>query len=355
MCSFEHPCFGRDFYFFVLKRDATAQLYGSYFGQSQGFTDHVDGGTSRFDQNGVIYQGVCANCGGGVPFPTTFGAWSTAKPTTANCNLGMIKIASNLAGVGAEVSSAIGGVPNDTAGCFPLDVTFTDLIRNAQQYYWNFGDGSPEVGPLTAAQGYTQTHTFANVGTYRVRLIAIDSASCNISDTAYVNIKVGDLRATLDMSFQKSGACTALDYQFNNLSTTLPIRPFTDSSFTWDFGDGSAPVVAGLNSITHTFPAVGSYNVKLTLNDSAYCNYPDVLDTVVSVVANVQAGFETNAGCAPFTAEFRNTSVGGQTFEWDFGDPASGADNTSTLANPTHFYSTPGTYTIRLIANDPNT
>ena len=69
----------------------------------------------------------------------------------------MIKIAFTLAGVGAEVSSAIGGVPNDTAGCFPLDVTFTDLIRNAQQYYWNFGDGSPEVGPLTAAQGYTQT------------------------------------------------------------------------------------------------------------------------------------------------------------------------------------------------------
>ena len=51
------------------------QLYGSYFGQNGGFTDHVDGGTSRFDANGVIYQGVCANCGGGVPFPTTPGVW----------------------------------------------------------------------------------------------------------------------------------------------------------------------------------------------------------------------------------------------------------------------------------------
>lgn len=346
---------GRDFYFFVLKRDAVSQLYGSYFGQNQGFTDHVDGGTSRFDENGVIFQGVCANCGGGVPFPTTFGAWATTKPPSATCNLGMIKIAFNLAGVGSEVSSAIGGVPSDTAGCFPLEVTFTDLIRNAQTYYWNFGDGTPEVGPLPAAQGYTQTHTFANVGTYRVRLIAIDSASCNISDTSYVNIKVGDLKANLTMSFEKTGACTALDYQFNNLSTTLPARPFTDSSFIWDFGDGSPQVVAGLNSIVHTFPEVGSYNVKLILNDSAYCNYPDVLDTVISVAANVQAGFETDPGCAPYTAEFRNTSVGGQSFIWDFGDPASGADNTSTLANPTHFYATPGTYTVRLTANDPNT
>lgn len=347
---------GRDFYFFVLKRDATGQLYGSYFGQNGGYTDHVDGGTSRFDQNGVIYQAVCANCGGGAAFPTTPGAWATAKPASANCNLGMIKISFNLAGVGSKVSSAIGGVPSDTAGCFPLDVVFADQIRNATHYIWNFGDGSPSTPLLPANTGYTQPHTFTTVGRYRVMLIAIDSASCNIRDTSYINIRVGDLKANLRLSFGKTGACTSLDYQFNNLSTTLPIRPFTDSSFIWDFGDGSPQVVAGLNSIVHTFPAVGSYNVRLILNDTAYCNNPEILDTIISVAANVEASFETpTAVCAPYTAVFTNTSIGGQTFQWDFGDPASGADNTSTLANPTHFYSSPGVYTIRMVANDPNT
>jgi gliding motility-associated-like protein len=349
---------GRDFYFFVLRRDAAGPgpLYASYFGQNGGYTDHVDGGTSRFDENGVIYQGVCANCGGGAVFPTTPGVWGPSKPASANCNLGMIKIAFNLAGVGSDVSSAIGGIPNDTAGCFPLDVTFTEIVRNAKEYIWNFGDGSPQLGPLPAATGYMQTHTFANVGNYRVMLIAIDPASCNIRDTSYVNIKVGDLKADLALSFGKVGACTALDYQFNNLSTTLPVRPFTDSSFIWDFGDGSPQVVAGLNSVPHTFPAVGSYNVRLMLNDTAYCNSPEILDTIVSVAANVEARFETpTAVCAPYTAVFTNTSIGGQSFQWDFGDPASGADNTSTLANPTHFYANPGVYTIRLVANDPNT
>ena len=268
----------------------------------------------------------------------------------------MIKISFNLAGVGSDVSSSIGGVPRDTAGCFPLDVIFTELIRNAKEYIWDFGDGSPQLGPLPASTGYTQAHTFSNVGTYRVMLIAIDPASCNVRDTSYVNIKVGDLRATLRLSFGKIGACTAFEYQFNNLSTTLPIRPFTNSSFIWDFGDGSPQVVAGLNSIPHTFPAVGSYNVKLILNDTAYCNNPEILDTVVSVAANVEAKFETSpVGCAPYTAIFNNTSVGGQTFQWDFGDPSSGADNTSTLANPTHMYANPGTFTIRMVANDPNT
>ncbi len=349
---------GRDFYFFVLRRDGVGPgpLYASFFGQNQGYTDHVDGGTSRFDQNGVIYQAVCANCGGGATFPTTPGAWATAKPASANCNLGMFKLSFNLAGVGSQLSSAIGGVPRDTAGCFPLDVTFTELIRNAKEYIWDFGDGTPRVGPLPAATGYTQNHTFLNVGTYRVMLIAIDPASCNVRDTTYLNIKVGDLKANLRLSFGKTGDCTALDYMFNNLSTTLPVRPFTSTSFIWDFGDGSPQVVAGLNSVTHTFPAIGSYNVKLILNDSAYCNFPDVLDTVISVAANVVAKFETPpVGCAPHTAVFKNTSVGGQTFTWNFGDPSSGTSNTSTLANPTHVYATPGNYTIRMVASDPNT
>ena len=346
---------GRDFYFFVLKRDAIAQLYGSYFGQNGGFTDHVDGGTSRFDQNGVIYQGVCANCGGGVPFPTTPGVWATTKPASANCNLGMIKISFNLAGVGAKLESAIGGVPKDTAGCFPLDVTFTELIRNAKEYIWNFGDGTPELGPLPAGTGYTQSHTFNSVGVYRVRLIAIDPSSCNIRDTTYLNIKVGDLKANLQANIVKLNPCDAFNYQFNNISTTLPVRPFTDTSFIWDFGDGTPRVVAGMNPVTHSYPAPGTYNAKLILNDSAYCNNPDSLPIEIRVAANVDAQFETPpTGCAPYTALFNNTSLGGQTFQWNFGDPSS-ADNTSADINPSHLYASPGTYTIVMIANDPNT
>lgn len=348
---------GRDFYFFVLKKDAVGQLFGSYFGQNGGFTDHVDGGTSRFDQNGVIYQGICANCGGGAVFPTSPGVWATSKPASAFCNLGMVKINFDLAGVGSDVSSAINGVPDDTAGCVPLDVVFTDQVRNAQEYIWNFGDGSGDIGPLAADVGYTQTHTYNNTGVYRVMLVAIDPASCNVRDTSYINIKVGDQKANLDASFIKLEPCEQFNYQFSNNSfPNASARPFTDTSFVWYFGDNSAPIEAGLGNVLHTYPAPGTYNAVLLMQDTAYCNYPDSFHLEVRVAANVKAQFDSiPLGCAPFLAEFHNSSIGGATFEWDFGDPASGADNTSTLTNPTHLYQLPGTYQITMVANDENT
>ncbi|HVF97694.1 MAG TPA: hypothetical protein VM871_10245, partial [Flavisolibacter sp.] len=120
---------GDDFYFFVLKRDATAQLYGSFFGQNGGqIGDHVDGGTSRFDKDGVIYQAICASCGSNLPFPTTPGVWAPTKPAQPSCNLAMVKIAFNLAGIRGEVRPSINGVPRDSVGCIPLVVDFTDTI-----------------------------------------------------------------------------------------------------------------------------------------------------------------------------------------------------------------------------------
>jgi gliding motility-associated-like protein len=209
---------------------------------------------------------------------------------------------------------------------------------------------------LPAATGFSQSHTFTAVGNYQVMLIAIDSNSCNIRDTAYINIRVGDLRANLLASVVKLDPCEDFNYQFNNLSTTDIPRPFTDTSFIWDFGDGSPRVVAGLTPVTHRYAGPGTYNGWLILNDTTYCNNPDSIPVIVRVAANVEAAFETPAiGCAPYDAVFTNSSVGGQTFEWNFGDPLSGANNFSTAVNPTHLYSAPGTYTITMVANDPNT
>ncbi len=339
---------GKDFYFFVLKRNATAQLYGSFFGQNGAATDHVDGGTSRFDRNGVIYQAICANCKtfGPATFPTTPGAWATTNPSQS-CNLAMVKIAFNLAGVRSGIQSIIDGKPRDTAGCVPLVVDFRDTVLNAVSYEWQFGDGSPQVATTTP----NISHTYSAVGTYRVMLVAIDSASCNIRDTSYLHINVGDLKAELDFNPVKLQPCDLFQYRFDNTSKAPAAHPFGPNSFEWDFGDGTPPVTAGSESVTHRYQAPGTYNVRLILKDSAYCNFPGDTVKQLRVAANVVARFEVPAaGCAPFTAEFVNTSEAGQQFRWDFGD-----GSTSTDINPVHTYTTPGSYTVTLTAVDSAT
>ena len=336
-----------DFYFFVLEKNAQSQLYGSFFGQNGGYGEHVDGGTSRFDREGVIYQAICANCGRDVPFPTTPGVWSRTNGAT-ECNLAAVKIAFNLSGVAGSVRSSIEGVVADTVGCVPLTVTFTDTLAEGKTYSWNFGDGTPTV----INQSPTINHTFTSIGNYLVMHVSIDSQKCNLSDTAFITIRVKTDKAILDFSSKKLSPCTAFNYRFvNNTFVLPPGKSFTNQSFLWSFGDNSAPVTAGLDTIFHSFPAPGVYVVKLTLLDTNFCNAPVSVSDTLRIASLVKAKFETPIlGCAPYTAYFNNTSEAGEQFFWDFGD-----GTTSTAMYPTHFYSTPGVFVIKLTAIDSGT
>jgi len=342
------PADGADFYFFVLERDAGSQLFGTHFGQNGGTGDHVDGGTSRFDANGIIYQAICANCGRDVPFPTTAGVWSP-RNGSLSCNEAAVKIEMNFSGVGASVQAKIDG-NIDTIGCVPLTITFTDTLAKGKKYIWDYGDPLSPKKDTTFAPNNSVSHTYNQVGTYQVMVVAIDSATCNIADTAYVTVKVGDNEVTPDFSYVKLGACNSLQFQFNNLTTAV-VPTYTNQTFTWDFGDGSPRVRMGFGPVVHTFPATGIYKVRLLVDDATFCNSPDSIEKTLRISPNVKAQFNTPArGCVPYTAVFENTSLGGTDFIWEFGDLT-----TSTDPNPTHTYTATGTYNVRLIAIDLST
>ena len=345
---------GNDFYFFVLEKDAVRQLYGTFYGiNNAGNTgDHVDGGTSRFDKSGTIYQGMCADCGatpstavGSTNF-TTAGSWSPRKGNGANCNLGFTKIAFNFAGVSAGVRTSIGTSDNDTVGCVPLTVDFRDTVRVAQSYEWTFADGSGTFATLTP----TISHTFNFVGNYRVRLIAIDPLACIPRDTAFITISVRNDPAFIDFNPVKLPPCTNLTFRFDNLSVPpAAFKPFKDTSFLWDFGDGSPRVKGGgIVPIQHTYPSVGNYTVKMFLIDTNYCNVPDSVIKQIRLADQVRAVFTTTDICLGNAVAITNNSVGGSTFNWSWGNGA-----TSTGTTPNYIYPAAGTYTITLFALDP--
>ncbi|HCL84567.1 MAG TPA: hypothetical protein DIC22_11365, partial [Chitinophagaceae bacterium] len=293
---------------------------------------------------GIIYQAICANCYGGANFPTTPNVWAPRNGTGINgCNLAAVKIAFDFAGVVADPRSLING-RYDSSGCVPLDVLFKDTVHNAKSYIWSFGDGSPD----TTTAAFQVVHTYLATGTFTVRLIAVDSSTCNIRDTAYLRIRVRTDKALLNFDIGKLPPCDSLKFLFTNISTPPAGKPFMPGSFIWDFGDGTqAP---GISPVTHSYAASGTYQVLLILSDTNYCNNPDTATQTLRVSPVVKAQFAVPDGCAPYNAVFNNTSLAGLSFFWNFGD-----GNTSTDMNPVHVYPDTGTYTISLLVIDSNT
>jgi gliding motility-associated-like protein len=175
--AFQSTTDNSDYYFLVIKDDASALVYGTFFGGSS--HEHVDGGTSRFDKFGKIYQSVCAGCGGSDDFPTTPGAWSNTN-NSSNCNNGVIKFDFNL-----PITVADFDVP--PVGCAPYNAYFHNTSYTTSgsgvTNFWTFGDGgnSSQVSPH---------HTYPQSGIYNVTLIVKDTGTCNGADTITKSIVV---------------------------------------------------------------------------------------------------------------------------------------------------------------------
>ncbi len=352
---------GNDFYFFVLKKDATSQLFGSNFGQFGGFGDHADGGTSRFDANGVIYQAICANCTdrGVVNFPTTPGVWARLNGSPV-CNEAAVKIEMNFSGIGAEVQSEIGGEINDTLGCIPLKVNFTDLKAKGVKYYWDFGDPLSLGLNTDVTSTPVSSHDFNFVGVYRVRLIAEDLSTCNQRDTSYITIRTGKDKVFPKFEIKKLGDCKSKTYLFVNksTSTSIPVIPFLPQTFVWDFGDGSPLDTADFaENINHTYASVGTYKVILTVVDTRFCNSPKSDSLTLRISDNVKSKPTSNElGCAPYTPVFKNLSDAGILWKWELLDATTNTIIDISSEEIPSFSPLPiGLYKYRLIANDSTT
>lgn len=184
---------GSHFYLAVFEKNMDSLIYGTYFGElGANDPEHVDGGTSRFDKRGVVYQAVCASCAGTNNFPTTAGAYSTRNGAGTSgtggggCNLALFKIDFELPSVDADF------IPEDEynnplySGCAPFQVQFhnTSTSDPGATFLWDFGDGSPMVSSRDPS------YTFAQKGIYQIRLIVNDPNSCNMSDTIFKEIVV---------------------------------------------------------------------------------------------------------------------------------------------------------------------
>lgn len=237
------------FYLMTLEKNATALVFGSYYGPAN---SHVDGGTSRFDKRGVMYHALCTDQ---PTFYTTPWAFHTAKLASDfdNC---VFKIDFQ-AGVIISEAEATVAASNDTAafveGCPPLTVHFINNSTNATSYEWQFGNGD-------TSSVEEPVYTYTDTGLFQIMLIAINPASCNERDTSYVTVDVrGPVAAfTYAPPFTTPGNDITYTNQSINATTYL-----------WDFGDGDTSTA--VNPL-HAFDDYGEYLVCLTATSEFGCS-----------------------------------------------------------------------------------
>ncbi len=232
--------------------------------------------------------------------------------------------------------------------CLHQPTQFTDISTpNATgiiAYLWDFGDGSP----LSNLQN--PSHTYASYGVKNVKLTITNSNGCVKDTTKQVMVRPLPMA---EFTFSATN-CQGSPVQFTDGSSTVPGYLVSIVQWVWDFGDGTTPVTIlspGNPNVTHTFAGTANaYTVRLTVTTSDGCS--GFIEHIINSVASPLASFTYPSGnCEQQSVQFTDnsqTNGGGNItqWHWDFGDPVSGLNNTSTLQNPLHAFSSPGNYTV---------
>jgi PKD repeat protein len=214
-----------------------------------------------------------------------------------------------------------------TTGCLPLTVHFT--TSPGTSYLWNFGNGATS----TAAD---PAFTYTLAGNYNVSVTITKPNGCVETAQSANLISIPDA-ATALFSVDATSGCTPLPVHFTNLSTNA-------ASYSWNFGDGQNSTATNPN---HTYVNNASNTVILKAYNSAGCPSSYTYTTAI-VSSHPFAAFNIPqfSNCAPFSVPFNNISnQGAINYLWNFGD-----GSTSTLYAPTHTYTSPGSFTVSLIA-----
>lgn len=317
---------GQDFYLMVLADDASQIEYATFFGEQQtgvGYCghDHVDGGTSRFDKRGNIYQSICASCGNncnGFPTYPNPGVWSPNNgginfPTTWVCNNAVFKFSFEMPLTIADFTY--------TNVCLGQPIQFNNTSSLATGYVWNFGDGSP-TSTTTNPQ-----HTYTAPGQYYVSLLANNPGSCNLSDSVVKIVNVENL----SIQTQDTAVCANSTIMLNAVYSGS-----SGATFVWS----SNPAFSDTLNTSITSP-IAQVTVAATQTyylhaQTQYCN---IIDTVTVTVIPVAVNLSPDTIiCLGSSADlFAYNPIPGNTLDylWSSGAIVSGQGTDHLVVNPT--------------------
>lgn len=224
-----------------------------------------------------------------------------------------------------------------TGACVGNNIVFTDKsssdgIHKIVDWYWSFGDGNNNEYNAPA----TFSHTYTATGQYTVKLITTDSYGCIDSARKLNYIYITQPYAGFSIS--DSIVCPGSQITFQNTSKGDGL------DYSWDFGDGTQ---SALKNPGYTYTKSGIYNPELWVTDVNGCR--DSIQLGPVKISYPVAKFNLSdsvSTCPPLTVNFINKSTDYSSVTWDFGD-----GSPSVISSPSHIYTYPGVYPVKLIVN----
>lgn len=237
---------------------------------------------------------------------------------------------------------------SDDEDCGPLTVNFTNTsIPNdtgnisIMSFVWDFANGFNSITQDAVSQFVNNS---LQDTTYKVKLYASSEHGCR--DTATHDILIHP-KPVAAFTVDKTEGCGPFDVTFTNTSQISTVH-------NWYFGDGDT---SGTTSPVHTYqsyPLLDSIYTAMLVTQSAFGCVSDTAKKVIIGRYIPQASFTSSddSTCNPGSISFFNTSTGGLSSSWNFGN-----GNTSTAFNPLTTFSGPltndTTYTVRLVITSP--
>ena len=189
---------------------------------------------------------------------------------------------------------------------------------------------------------------FTDSANYQTGFLAFTTAATNLGTSDSTNVVVSFLDqvsgVTPNFTTDVVRGQIPLTVQFTDASAGEP------TSWQWDF-DNDGDVDATTQNPTYTFTTPGVFSVRLVAAN-ANANGTITRTDLITAVTTLTPDFTVSAtsGVAPLTVTFTDASTQSPTaWAWDFEN-----DGTvdATTQNPSHTYTTPGTYTVSMTATN---
>lgn len=325
--AFQTATSGNDFYFMVLSADASEFLYGTFFGGTESAT-HVDGGTSRFDKQGIVYHAVCAGCGGESDFPAINVPSQHQQNRSTNCNNAVFKFDLSVLKARLQTNSEQLDEPGFNTVCIPDRIVFQNRSSGGKTFEWNLGDTL-----ITKTDTSAIVYQYKAPGTYHIKLKAIDPGTCKVVDSTSTIVYVFQKESWVGGNADICGGTSHL------------LQAGGGVSYLWKASDGS-DVPSSPTPATPLIQPEDTTHYYVTITEASGCVTKDTIK--VNVIQKIDPQFDLfrEGECLSIPGVYvRNRTEDADDAEmfFEFGDGES-----SDVPELSHRYEEEGVFEVKL-------